>query len=251
MVGTFLALAVGQLLISWIEVKGVAPFNVIVNLFAVALVMVSTTRAEPPLAVATEKLPYGQLTRAAPVAVIGCAMSGLVSSAFYALAPAWMQDDGIKRETIALSMLVAVVGGLVFQVPVGRLSDRYDRRIVLAALGFGFACAAIALVHLPRSWSVLLPAAALLGGFMSTLYPVCVADAPDCMPANRVVAISGQLILVWFLPAPTRQQGPERSPGGDAVSAAFVISSTPRPQLPDALRYGRSRCVLARKLACP
>ena len=196
MVGTFLALAVGQLLIIWIEVKGAAPFNVIVDLFAVALVMVSTTRAEPPLTVATEKLPYGQLARAAPVAVIGCAMSGLVSSAFYALAPAWMQDNGIERETIALFMLVAVVGGLAFQVPVGRLSDRYDRRIVLAALGIGFAGAAIALVHLPRSWSVLVPAAALLGGFMSTLYPVCVADAHDRMPANRVVAVSGRLILV-------------------------------------------------------
>ena len=196
MVGTFLALAVGQLLIIWIEVKGAAPFNVIVDLFAVALVMVSTTRAEPPLTVAAEKLPYGQLARAAPVAVIGCAMSGLVSSAFYALAPAWMQDNGIKRETIALFMLVAVVGGLAFQVPVGRLSDRYDRRIVLAALGIGFAGAAIALVHLPRSWSVLVPAAALLGGFMSTLYPVCVADAHDRMPANRVVAVSGRLILV-------------------------------------------------------
>ena len=196
MVGTFLALAVGQLLIIWIEVKGAAPFNVIVDLFAVALVMVSTTRAEPPLTVAAEKLPYGQLAGAAPVAVIGCAMSGLVSSAFYALAPAWMQDNGIKRETIALFMLVAVVGGLAFQVPVGRLSDRYDRRIVLAALGIGFAGAAIALVHLPRSWSVLVPAAALLGGFMSTLYPVCVADAHDRMPANRVVAVSGRLILV-------------------------------------------------------
>jgi MFS family permease len=196
MVGTFVALAVGQLLIGGIEVKGAGPFNVIVALFAVALIMVSTTRAEPPQATVAEKLPYGQLARAAPVAVIGCAVSGLVSSAFYALVPAWMQDDGVKRETIALSMLVAVVGGLAFQVPVGRLSDRFDRRIVLAALGLGFAGAAIALVHLPPSLPVLLPAAALLGGFMSTLYPVCVANAHDRMPADRVVAVSGQLILV-------------------------------------------------------
>jgi MFS family permease len=88
-------------------------------------------------------------------------------------------------------MLVAVLGGLAFQVPIGRLSDRFDRRIVLAALGLGFAGAAIALVHLPHSLPVVLPAAALLGGFMSTLYPVCVAHAHD-----RVVVVSGQLILV-------------------------------------------------------
>jgi MFS family permease len=43
---------------------------------------------------------------------------------------------------------------------------------------------------------VILPAAALLGGFMSTMYPVCVANAHDQMPADQVVAVSGKLILV-------------------------------------------------------
>ncbi len=196
MVGCFVALGVGQLLIGRVDIKGTGPFNGIVALFAVALVMVSSTRAEPPLVIAAENLRYGELARAAPVAAVGCAVNGLVNSAFYALVPAWMQDEGIKRGTIAVFMLVTVVGGLAFQVPVGRLSDRKDRRVVLAALGLGFAGAAIALVHLPSSLPMLLPVAALLGGFMSTLYPVCVADAHDRMPADRVVAVSGRLILV-------------------------------------------------------
>ena len=40
------------------------------------------------------------------------------------------------------------LGGLAFQVPIGRLSDRFDRCIVLAALGLGFAGAVVALVLL-------------------------------------------------------------------------------------------------------
>ncbi|MFC7478600.1 MFS transporter [Dankookia sp. GCM10030260] len=196
MVGTFLALGIGQLLIGRIEVATPGPFNAIAALFAVALVIVSATRAEPPLATATAALPYGQLSRAAPIAVIGCVLSGLIGSTFYALVPAWMQTEGLERSTIVLFMLVAVLGGLVFQIPVGWLSDRFDRLVVLAALGLGFAATAIALVFLPRSLPVVLPAAALLGGFMSTLYPVCVANAHDRMPADRVVAVSGRLILV-------------------------------------------------------
>jgi MFS family permease len=196
MVGTFLALAVGQLLIGRARIETTAPFSAIVALFAVALVMVSTTRAEPPRTTATETLPYGQLARAAPVAVVGCVLSGLISGAFYALVPAWMQDAGIARTTIALFMLVAVLGGLAFQVPVGWLSDRFDRRLVLAALGLGYAGFAVMLVHLPRSLPVVLPTAILLGGFMSTLYPVCVSHAHDRMPADRVVAVSGRLILL-------------------------------------------------------
>jgi MFS family permease len=196
MVGTFIALALGQLLIGRARIETAAPFNAIVALFAVALVMVSTTRAEPPQASAVATMPYGQLSRAAPVAVVGSALSGLIASAFYALVPAWMQNKGIERATIGLFMLAAVLGGLAFQVPVGRLSDRFDRRVVLAALGAGFAGAALALIHLPRTLPVILPTAAVLGGFMSTLYPVCVADALDRMPADRIVAVSSRLILV-------------------------------------------------------
>ena len=171
MVGTFVALAVGQLLIARAKIETAAPFNAIIALFAVALVMVSTTRAEPPRLTAAANLSLGQLVRAAPVAVSGGVLSGLISSSFYALVPAWMQDEGIARETIAISMLAAVLGGLAFQVPIGRLSDRFDRRIVLAALGLGFAGTAAALVFLPHALPVVLPAAALLSGL--------------CLPSTR------------------------------------------------------------------
>jgi len=48
MVGTFLALALGQLLIARADIEAAASFNVIVALFAVALIMVTTARPEPP-----------------------------------------------------------------------------------------------------------------------------------------------------------------------------------------------------------
>jgi len=196
MLGTFLALALGQLLIGQVDVETAKPFNGIAALFAVALVLVSTTRAEPPRKTVTTALPFTRLPRAAPVAVAGCMVSGLLSASFYSLVPAWMQGEDIARETIALFMLIAVLGGLAFQVPVGRLSDRFDRRLVLAILSLGFALTAIIVINLPHTRPVVLTAAALLGGFMSTLYPVCVANAHDQMPADQVVAVSGQLILI-------------------------------------------------------
>ncbi|RAI61113.1 MFS transporter [Roseicella frigidaeris] len=196
MVGTFVALAAGQLLIARAPVDSFVAFNIIVALFAAALAMVSATRAEPPRASATAPLGYGALWRAAPVAVTGCALSGLLSAAFFALAPAWMQGEGIERTTIALFMLAAVLGGLAFQIPVGRLSDRFDRRLVLGALSLLFAVTVVLLSVLPHRLGVVLPAAALLGGAMSTLYPVCVAHAHDRMPADRVVAVSANLILI-------------------------------------------------------
>jgi MFS family permease len=79
-----------------------------------------------------------------------------------------MQDEGFERETIGLFMLVAVLGGLAFQIPVGRLSDRFDRRIVPVVLSTALVATAVALVRLPHSAPLILPAAALFGGLMST-----------------------------------------------------------------------------------
>jgi len=196
MVGTFLALALGQLLVGWLPLDSAVPFNIIIALFAAALVIVSMTRAEPPPIVSEVKLPYGELTRAAPLAVLGAVVAGMVSATFYAVVPGWMLAQQVAQETIGLVMLSAVIGGLAFQVPVGLLSDRMDRRILLGTLAIGFALTAVALTLIPRTLSLILPVAALLGGFMSTLYPVCVSNALDNMTGERVVSISGRLILV-------------------------------------------------------
>lgn len=196
MVGTFVGLALGQLLIGRIEIETSMPFDLISVLFALALVMVCATRSAPPQTLAVVPLAFGQLTRTAPVAVIGAMLSGFTTSIFYALVPAWAQGAGVERWRIGLFMLAAVLGGLLFQVPVGRLSDRFDRRVVLTALGIGVAVAAFGLIHLPRNLTLILAAAVLLGGFQSTLYPVCVAHAHDRIPADRVIAVSGRLLLL-------------------------------------------------------
>jgi len=196
MVGTFIALAIGQILIVRADVMSPRPFNWIVAFFAVALVMVSATRADPPKIAESAPMPLAKLVRIAPVAVTGCAASGIITGAFYALVPAWAQGEGFPRERIAVFMFTAVLGGLAFQVPVGRLSDRMDRRWVVAAICVGLVVVTIGLTVGPLPSAIRFVAPVLLGGLMSSLYPVCVAHAHDRMPADRVVAVSGALILV-------------------------------------------------------
>ena len=196
MVGTFAALGAGQLLVSGAEITSFRPFNLIAILCALALCMVCTTRTEPPSIDRTEHLPYGLLSRTAPLAVISCIVAGCLSGAFYALVPAWMQGEGIDRSAIAMFMFITVMGGLMFQVPVGVLSDRLDRRLVLVLLAMGFAIVAVAIINLPHYRSFIYTAALLLGGFMSTIYPVGVAHSHDLMPDEQVVAVSGRLILL-------------------------------------------------------
>jgi MFS family permease len=195
-VGMFIALAISQLLISQLNVRSFAAFNILVAMLAMALALVSLTRADPPQIHTASWLPYGQLGRAAPLAVAGAAASGLIVGAFYTLVPAWMQDRGNDRATIALVMMAFVLGGLAFQIPVGRLSDRFDRRMLVTAFCLCLFGTSIALIYLPRTVFAITPAAFLFGGLLSALYPISVAHAHDRMPDKQVVAVSGRLVLL-------------------------------------------------------
>lgn len=199
MLGNFLALALGQLLIIRANVESSAPFSSIAAIFAVALIIMSMTRAEQPEAKPASPLPYGELSGFAPLAVIASALSGLINSTFYAVVPAWMQSNHVENNTIGVFMFSAVLGGLLFQLPIGRLSDHTDRRTVLGLLGAGIGLSGLALTLLPHTLLSMLPAAAIFGGFMSTIYPVSVAHAHDRMGSDHVVSVSGRLILVYGL----------------------------------------------------
>jgi len=164
-------------------------------ILCIAVILVATTRSEQPVIAPAVRLGIGEVFRAAPVAVLGCFVAGINSGAFFALVPVFGQTSGLPILTISTYIALAIFGGMLLQVPVGKLSDTFDRRLVAGLCALAFAVLAVA-IHWVRGTPALQPLWLLLGGFMSVIYPVCVAHANDRMPAERAVAVSGRLILI-------------------------------------------------------
>jgi len=120
---------------------------------------------------------------------------GLITGSFYSLVPVYGQSSGRSVFEISWYMALAIFGGLLLQVPVGKLSDSFDRRLVAGLVAFAFAGLALAIAPAART-HLFFALWLLLGGFMSVIYPVCVAHANDRMPAERAIAVSGRLILI-------------------------------------------------------
>ncbi|WP_164868081.1 MFS transporter [Rhodovarius crocodyli] len=196
MVATNLAFGAGQFLINLPAPHGFELFSLAAALFGLALMPVSLTQAQAPTVGRSPRLGIRALRRLAPVAVAGCAAAGLMGSTFYALIPAYAQTQGIPASSISAYIATAIFGGLAFQIPVGRLSDSFDRRLVAAGVAAGFAVCAVVLAMMPFGAWTMLPVTFLLGGFMSTVYPVCVAHANDRVLPEQVVSTSGSLILI-------------------------------------------------------
>ena len=99
-------------------------------------------------------------------------------------------------------MGVTVLGGLVLQWPIGRLSDKLDRRTVLLFVLIGTALVCLAqytLSLLPLRLVALYALSALYGGFVATIYPIRVSHAFDYVDKDRMVAASSGLLLAWAI----------------------------------------------------
>jgi MFS family permease len=92
-------------------------------------------------------------------------------------------------------MAVSILAAVVTQYPVGRLSDRMDRRTVIAAvctLATIVAGSIAAFGAMPRAVFLLL--AALFSGFALTLYSLAVSHVNDKLEPTQMVAASSALL---------------------------------------------------------
>jgi MFS family permease len=195
MVATYLTFGGSQFVLLLSAPEGALLFQLGAMILCLALILVATTRSEQPIITETVRLRVGEVFRAAPIAAFGCLVAGINSGAFFALMPVFGHAQGHSVLEICSYIALAIFGGMLLQVPAGKMSDRFDRRVVAGscALAFGALAAAIPWA---RGTIALEPLWLLLGGFMSVIYPVCVAHANDRMPAERAVAVSGRLILI-------------------------------------------------------
>lgn len=195
MVATYLTFGGSQFVLLLSAPDGALLFELGAMVLCLALILVATTRSEQPMIPEAVRLGAGEVFRAAPIAVAGCLVAGMNSGAFFALIPVFGQTRGLPMIEISSYIALAIFGGMLLQVPAGKLSDRFDRRVVAGCCALAFAVLAAA-IPWARGTFALEPLWLLLGGFMSVIYPICVAHANDRMPAERAVAVSGRLILI-------------------------------------------------------
>jgi MFS family permease len=189
-----------QLLLFVADPAGLALFMVTAGLFSACLIPVALTRASAPALPSIEAFGLKQLYRLSPVAVVGCIGAGLVNAAVGGLAPVFALGVGLPSGEVGLFTAALVLGGLLLQWPLGRLSDRYDRRRVLLGVAVAAACAALTLAASAGGPALALVLLAMaFGGTAYSVYPICATHANDHAERSQTVAVSSGLLLSWAI----------------------------------------------------
>lgn len=196
MVAVYMAQGLGQYLLTFDDPTGFGLFIVVSILVSLAVVPVAAARVEAPPPPPPSRLDFKGLYAISPLGVFGSAAAGVMQGAFYGLGPYYAQRTGFGVAGTAQFMGATILGGLLLQWPIGRLSDRFDRRAVIAGLCLAVAVASAAMIAVAgRGDAIVL--AAVFGGAIFTLYPLCVAHANDFVEPADMVRASGGLILAY------------------------------------------------------
>jgi MFS family permease len=188
----------GQLSVAFGDPGGPTFFVLAAIFYAVSLVPTSLTRTEQPRPLVESRLNLRLLLRNSPVAVVAAFLIGVSNSSFGTLGVVFGDAIGLQTAAIAVMMSTTILAGSLLQIPVGILSDRMDRRLVL----IGLAVSAVAvdlyfIVGQPETARTVLVAAAVFGGSIYAMYPVIVAHAIDHAKPESYLQISGGLLLLY------------------------------------------------------
>ncbi len=190
------ALTIAQQLLRLDSPLSFVLFAIAAMLISAGLAPVTLTRLTQPVITSTERFKFKTLYRLAPVAVFTSAFSGLAMGAFWGMAPIYAIHAGLEVNDVATFMSCAILGGAICQYPMGRYSDRHDRRKVLAVITFLASIAALLLALSAYLGLMLLLAVAIYGGLIFSVYPVAIAHLVDQIePEDNLAGVSGLLLL--------------------------------------------------------
>lgn len=202
MVFSSLGTVLGQLSVGIFPRLDTAPLMFVALCSAACLIPVAVTRRVHPAVQVPVPIHYHYYASRVPMSMTVLFMTGMMSGAFYGLAPVYGVEHGMDARQVSVFVAAAVASGLVFQWPVGWLADRMSRVGLIRINSVLLAAFTLPLWGWwPMPYWLLVLFSSLFGIILFTLYPVAAAFANDNVDPDRRVGLSAILYMVYGLGA--------------------------------------------------
>ena len=185
---------IGQQIIPHISLQISSGFIIAALLACLSVIPIalSTKKLTPPDH--EHSLKFTKLFKASPLGTLGCFITGLAISALYSflvIVARYFSVDGAQLVSIY------VLGGLIAQWPLGRLSDHFDRRKVLIGISLTLLIAPLLLLLLPSHIYITYILIALIGAATFPLYPISLNLTTNRLHRKHLTRAMATLLLIY------------------------------------------------------
>jgi len=197
MVVQMLGMFLGQLLLNLGNPADYSLFVLITVLvsLSIAPILLSASNSAP-IENSARAMSLKELIRTSPLACFGMLMLGGIYAVLYAMSPVYATERGLSVAQTSYFIMAIFAGAMCLQIPIGWLSDKLDRRIlIIGSTGAGAATAPLCM-HFGHSYPVLLAGAFILGGTANPLYSLLVAYCNDYLELDQMAAAAGGLLFI-------------------------------------------------------
>ena len=230
MVVQMAGIVAAQLLLFVGDPGGFELFVLISVLVSISFAPILLSITPTPAFEATKPMSIKHLFKTSPLGCVGMFFLGGIFSAQFGMAPVFGTTAGFSLSEISIFVAAFYIGAMVFQFPIGWLSDRMDRRILIvvtSAIGFIAALTSILVLDV---FLILVGSALLIGGMSNPLYSLLIAYTNDFLELDDMASASGGLLFLNGLgaisgPLLTGYLMTQTGPGGYFIILAILLGS--------------------------
>ena len=149
------AMGIGMFFLNFSKPENFEPFILISVIMSSALIPILLTKRKPPNFKKLKSMSLKELYESSPLGMVGAVFYGTTQSALFTILAVYAASMNFSIFEISLVTFLLSISGATSQYPIGNLSDRYDRRLVIiystfaAALFALFAIFSSSTMHLP------------------------------------------------------------------------------------------------------
>ena len=139
MITLFLGLAIGMLLLNVGSPKNYEPFILVSLLMSLALVPILLTKRSAPKFKKIGTISMRELYKISPLGTISSFCTGVIHSALFSLMAVYAATINFTILEISILLFIITVSGASAQAPIGYISDKLDRRLIIVITSMGSA----------------------------------------------------------------------------------------------------------------
>jgi MFS family permease len=205
------SMAIGMFFLNFSKPQNFQPFILVSLFMSMALIPILLTKRKAPTFKKITGMSLKELYYTSPLGMVGSLFYGTAQSALFSLLAVYAASMNFSIFEISVVTFLLAISGAIAQFPIGKLSDKFDRRLVITYTTFGSAffalCAIIASkqMYLPdglatsKTWFYI---SLILFSFCSLpMFAIIFAHTNDFIPKEKFVAAGAGLQFAFGLGA--------------------------------------------------